>query len=153
MEQEREFSLTSIENDGTLLINSFEGLLLAVKAYVQENKVFAIQTKSDCTFARKQRAEINNKLEAIKRFRIDTVNDFVTEFNEQCKTIETLLDDLQKDYGNAIKAFTDSQKLVVDTNINKPKKLTATLKFYDEKIIEKLKQFAIENNCELTIKE
>lgn len=150
VEQEKTFDLVSIEDEGTLVISSYETLLEGVKNYIASNKVFLIQDKSDLTLAKKTRAEINKKIKAIDRFRIDSIEDFVSLFAEQCKTITALLNEHQEAFGEAIKTYEEQQK---ENTITKPKVITATLKFYDEKIIEKLKQFAQENGCELKIKE
>ena len=150
MEQEKTFELVSIENEGTLEIGSYEIFLEGVKNYIASNKVFLIQDKADLKLAKETRAEINKKIKAIDRFRIDSIDDFVSLFATQCKTITSLLDEQQKAFGAAIKEYEEQQKAV--STLNKPKVITATLKFYDEKVLEKLTQFAQENGCELTIK-
>lgn len=151
MEQEKRFELTSIESDGTLQINSYAEFLEGVKNYIASNKVFLIQDKGDLKLAKETRAEINKKIKAIDRFRIDSTEDFVSLFVSQCKTITGLLEEHQKAFGEAIKAYEEQNKAV--SGITKPKVITATLKFYDAKVVEKLKKFAEQNGCELTIKE
>ena len=150
MEQEKTFELVSVENEGTLEINSYEVFLEGVKNYIASNKVFLIQDKGDLKLAKETRAEINKKIKAIDRFRIDSIDDFVSLFASQCKEVTTLLNEHQKAFGEAIKTYEESQKA---STIVKPKVITATLKFYDSKVIEKLQVFAQENGCELTIKE
>lgn len=150
MEQEKSFDLVSVNNKGTLEIFSYESFLEGVKNYISANKVFIIQDKSDLKVAREIRAEINKKIKTIDRFRIDSIDDFVCLFASQCKEITSLLSEHQKAFGEAIKTYEENQKAV--STIAKPKVITATLKFYDEKIIEKLEQFASENNCEMTFK-
>lgn len=150
MEQEKSFELVSFNNKGTLEIFSYEVLLEGVKNYIASNKVFLIQDKADLKLAKETRAEINKKIKAIDRFRIDSIDDFVCLFASQCKEITSLLNEQQKAFGEAIKTYEEQQKT---STIAKPKVITATVKFYDPKIIEKLQQFATENNCELTIKE
>lgn len=147
---EKNFELVSVENEGTLEIGSYELFLESIKNYIASNKVFLIQDKADLKLAKETRADINKKIKAIDRFRIDSIEDFVSLFAEQCKTITALLNEHQKAFGEAIKTYEESQKA---STIAKPKVITATVKFYDAKIIEKLQQFAQENGCELTIKE
>ena len=147
---EKNFELVSVENEGTLEIGSYELFLDSIKNYIASNKVFLIQDKGDLKIAKEIRADINKKIKAIDRFRIDSIEDFVSLFAEQCKTITALLNEHQKAFGEAIKTYEESQK---SSTIAKPKVITATVKFYDAKIIEKLQQFAQENGCELTIKE
>ena len=147
---EKNFELVSVENEGTLEIGSYELFLESIKNYIASNKVFLIQDKADLKLAKETRADINKKIKAIDRFRIDSIEDFVSLFAEQCKTITALLNEHQKAFGEAIKTYEDQQK---SSTIAKPKVITATVKFYDAKIIEKLQQFAQENGCELTIKE
>ena len=149
MEQEKTFDLVSIEDEGTLVISSYETLLEGVKNYIAANKLFLIQDKSDLKLAKETRAEINKRIKAIDRFRIDSIEDFVSLFAEQCKTITALLNEHQKAFGEAIKTYEESQKA---STIAKPKVISATLKFYDTKVIEKLQAFAEKNGCELTIK-
>ena len=150
MEQEKTFELTTIESNGTLEINSYENFLEHIKAYIEKNKVFVIQDEADKKLAKKIRADINKKADAMDRFRIDSIDEFVSTFATQCKTIANMLDEHQKAFGAAIKAYEDKQKAVSVSN--KPKVIIATVKFYDEKIKEKLQQFAKENGCELTFK-
>ena len=150
MEQEKTFELVSVENEGTLEINSYEVFLEGVKNYIASNKVFLIQDKGDLKLAKETRAEINKKIKAIDRFRIDSIEDYVSLFASQCKEVTALLNEHQKAFGEAIKTYEDSQKAV--STLNKPKVITATLKFYDEKVLEKLQAFAEKNGCELTVK-
>lgn len=151
MEQEKTFDLVSVESEGTLVIDSYEAFLEGVKNYIAANKVFLIQDKADLKIAKETRAEINKKIKAIDRFRIDSIEDFVSLFASQCKEVTALLNEHQKAFGEAIKAFEETQKTV--STIAKPKVITATLKFYDTKVLDKLKSFAEKNGCELTIKE
>lgn len=150
MEKEQTFELTTIESNGTLEINSYDNFLEAIQNYINKNKVFVIQDEADKKLAKKIRADINKRVDAMQRFRIDTTEDFVSTFVKQCKVIEDLLYEHQKEFGAAIKAYEDQQKAVSVSN--KPKIITATVKFYDEKIKAKLEQFAQENGCELTFK-
>jgi hypothetical protein len=147
---EKNFELVSVENEGTLEIGSYELFLESIKNYIDSNKVFLIQDKADLKLAKETRADINKKIKAIDRFRIDSIEDFVSLFAEQCKTITALLNEHQKAFGEAIKTYEEQQK---SSTLAKPKVITATVKFYDAKVIEKLQQFAQENGCELTIKE
>jgi molecular chaperone DnaK (HSP70) len=133
--------------EGDLVLNCFEQLLEAAKQCIEDYPCFLVQSKQDQTKLRKFRSEINKKKKAIADGRKQVKEQLLETFEAQCKTIEDLLDEHQKKMGEAINAYDER-----NGNI-KQKQYSVSLKFFDEKVIEKIKQFAIENNCELTIKE
>jgi len=146
-----ELETISDKTTGVLAIKDFEATLETAKRIVAENPVPVIDNDEAKKEAKAFRATINKVVKAIDRRRIDTIADYTQDFADKCNQIKALLDDLQKGYGKAITDYEDSQKAVV-ADTAPAKKYTATIKFTDEKLIKKLTDFCLKNNCELTIK-
>lgn len=139
--------MITANQDGDLVLNCYDELLEAAKQCIDDNPCFLVQTKKDQTKLREFRSNVNKKKKAIADGRKQVKEQLLETFENQCKTIENLLDEHQKKLGEAITAYDEQNGKI------KPKQYSVTLKFYDEKLIEKLKKFAETNNCELTIKE
>lgn len=148
--EEKALEIVSSKQGGVLAVKDFETVKALVDKVVESNKPFLIIDDEDKTRAKKVRAELNKKVSTIDRMRIDSVSDFVSAFEEQCKALTAPLKKLADDYGKEIKAFEDSQKLVSPVD-NKPKVITATIKYYDSKTTDKLVKFCEENGCTLKV--
>lgn len=133
--------------DGNLELNQYEEMLKSVQSFIEDRPLFIIQDKKDYSKIKEFRTETNKALKAIKEGRIQVKEELLELFETQCKTLEGILEEHSNSLGEAIKLYDEQNGKI------KPKKYSVTLKFYDEKIIEKLKTFAEKNGCELTIKE
>lgn len=151
--EETVFELETISNreDGVLMVKDFANTYATAQKIIEEHPIVTIETDEQKKIAKATRATLNKIVKAIDRKRIDTLNDFGYAFEEQCNCIKTLFDNHASALGEKIKEYEESQKLAVSETA-KQKVITATLKFYDEKIIKKLTDFAQKNGCELSIK-
>lgn len=137
---------------GNLVVKEYETVFNQVATFLDARPVFELTTDDDQKRAKEVRAEINKVLGLIKRRRIDVIADFTGVYEEQCKTIERLLDTRQKEFGKAISDYEEKVKSEDVVASAAAKVYTATLKFTDEKLINKISEFAEKNNCELNIK-
>lgn len=151
VEKEQEFMIAHIvEPNGTINVGSYEEILAFINGFVEANNDLVIDDAEGFKTAKEIRAAANKTIDLIKRHRIDTIKEYVGTFEERCKNLETILDNFAKGLGKKIKAYDDAQKTV--SAATAPKVITATLKFYDEKVVDKLKTFAEKHGCQLTIK-
>ena len=149
------FELETISNreTGTLVVKDFDTTYALAEKIIAEHPIVKIENDEVKKQFKATRATFNKIVKAIDRKRIDTLSEFGFEFEGQCNLIKHLFEEHQARMGEAIKEYEDSQKLVVaEGETAKPKVITATLKFYDEKIVKKLTDFAQKNGCELSIK-
>ena len=143
-----QYELTIVsDKEGTLVLNDYELLQSEVAKYIADRPLLIISDKSDYKQVKDFRTETNKLLKAIKDGRLQTTRDLLSVFEEQCKSLESQLDEHSKALGETLRIYDENNGKI------KPKPISVTLKFYDSKIIEKLQQFAQENGCELTIKE
>lgn len=147
------FELETIadRNNGILAVKDFESNLQLVTNALSVYQNIVINTEEEKKELKSKRAELNKIIKAIDRKRIDTLTQFCDDFEIQCNTIKEQFDIAQKTIGEKVKEFEDNQKVAVEEG-KSITKYTATLKFYDERVIKKLQEFAIKNCCELTIK-
>jgi len=152
-EEELKFELDTVSdrNTGVLAVADYDNTLALAKRILEEHPVFEITNDDDKKVAKNLRASFNKIVKSIDRRRIDTVADFTTDFTEQCNNIKVLFDDAQKALGERINAYEEAQKTVAVEGA-KVTKYTATLKFTDPKVVDKLTAFAQKYGCELTIK-
>lgn len=152
-EEEIKFELDTVSDraTGLLAVSDYETTLAVTQKILDEHPVFEIATDDDKKAAKALRSSFNKVVKAIDRRRIDTIADFTTEFTEQCNTIKNMFDERQKVLGEKISAYEEAQKTVAVEGA-KVTKYTATLKFTDPKIVDKLTVFAQKNGCELVIK-
>ena len=154
MAEEKEmFEIETISDKETkvLCVKDFDVTLAKAKEILDSHPVFEILTDEDKKAAKALRASFNKVVKAIDRRRIDDVEDFTAQFTEQCNTIKAMFDEHQKELGAQISAYEEAHKDVVVAGATVTK-FTATLKFTDPKVKDKLTKFAIANGCELTIK-
>lgn len=123
---EKKFELETIKSDnGVLEVKNFDKVFAQFEEYVKLNPAFVVKDAYDLRIAKEKRADINTIIKALDRTRIDNVQDLIGDYTNQCKAITTLLDNLQKEYGAFIKAYTDSQKVGEIVGIKKT--ITITL--------------------------
>ena len=147
------FALETIadKENGVLVVKDYEENLKLVTEFLAVYSDIVITNDVEKKAFKEKRAELNKVVKAIDRKRIDTVADYVSDFEAQCKVFHDLFDNAQKAIGEKVKEYEDKQKVAIE-NAASITKYTATLKFTDESIIKKLQEFAVKNGCELTIK-
>ena len=148
METKKSFQL-SVETKGKLTLANKNLIIEQALDIISEMPTTIIQDDSELKRVKEFRASCNNCIKAIDRLRIDYVADYTSEFEADCNAVKKIFEDKQKELGVAVKTYEDSKKEVV---VERKHKITATLKFYDENIIKKIKKFAEQNGCELSIK-
>ncbi len=150
MEKEIYFELDTVADteNGIIKINDYNYSLGLVNKILDENPAFIIESEEAYKDIYKTRAKLNKIVDAIDRKRIDTIDDFTAIFREQCNTLKLLLSKRIGEYTEEIKKWKESQ----NENTTTKKLITATLKFYDEKLIKKIKDFAVKNNIDFKIK-
>lgn len=148
-----EFELVTVNDKETkvLKVLDFEKTLAKAQEIVSSANL-VITNDDDKKLAKETRATFNKIVKAIDRKRIDDSTDFVSRFIEECNAIKQVFDDAQKKLGEEITAYEEAHKVVVVESNEAAKKYTATLKFTDPKVVDKLTKFATTNGCELTIK-
>ena len=152
MEEKEMFELETISDREThvLCVKDYDIQLAKVQKILEDHPVFEITNDEEKKAAKAIRSSFNKAVKAIDRRRIDDINEFTESFSEQCKSLALLLDERQKEFGEKINAYEEANKVVVgDTAL---KKITATVKYTDPKITEKLRKFCVTNGCELVIK-
>lgn len=151
--QQFELETISDSSKGVLAVKDFESTIEIAK------KIVASFATPEVITSREQRkacfdfrANCNHSIKQIDRERIDTIEDFTSQFAEQCNAIKAIFDEKQKEIGEKIKAFDESQKLVSSPTVNATKLITAKIKFpNDEKLIKKLTDFCAKNGIELSL--
>jgi len=144
-----DFNVSVVTLEGKPLVKDYDGLYQLALEIIAKNPITIITNDFECTDKRAVATKLNKMVDLIKRTRIDSVSDLVSTFENQCKELEKILDDHRKAIMETINAYSDSKKEVV---VPKQTKITATLKFYNQELIPKIKKFASDNNCEFTIK-
>ena len=142
-----QYELTIVNQEGVLVLNQYELLQAEINNFIANRPSLIINDKNDYKLVKEFRTQTNKVLKAIKDERLQTTRELLSAYEEQCKTLERMLDEHQKVLGESLKIFDEQNGKV------KPKQISVTLKFYDTKVIDKLKKFAEQNGCELTIKE
>lgn len=148
-----ELEVVSDKKNGVLKIKDYEKSLNAAAEILANNPVFVIKDDNDKKIAKDIRARLNKVAEQVSRIRIDSVEEYTKEFSDQCKEIAELFKSRANEFGEVVKPYEESQKVVAGgAVISKPKVITCIVKLYDEKILKKLTDFCIKNGCELVVK-
>lgn len=147
---EEKFGLTLIPTDTGegLILKNYETLKEDINKILESNPTYIITDNSQLKEAKNFRAKLNKTIKNIDRMRIDAITDLTSTFTKQCNELVDLIDKKQKEIGKEVKTYEDSKKLVI---VETKTKIIATLKFFDEKLIKKITEFAEKNDCELSI--
>lgn len=136
------FSLSPILTDEkVIVIKDFEENKKVVIDYI-EGKTLIEKIEDDETnkAVKADRTEIRKKLDLIKQARISIVKLYTGQFETQLKELEKLL----SEGDSKLKALVDAYALSKKVNEPpKPKAFTLTVKGYDEKAINKIRDAAI----------
>ena len=149
-EEKRELVLDSKEINGVFQVSNYDEILANLQDILcTDYKVFKITNEDEYRELKDKRARLNKVIESIDRRRIDTIEELTKTYEYQCRQLKNIVNERKLELAQEIKIWADSKKeVVVDTK----KKITATIKYYDEKISKKLEDFCRKNGCELTIK-
>lgn len=148
--QNFELDVVSDKKTGLIAVRDKERVWEIAKELVNRTPAFVIEDKEGLKRAKGWHADINAIIKGIDRKRIDTIEDFTSDFANDCNELKNFLVQHLALLKEEIKTYEDKQKAVIGTAT--VKKFTATLKFSDPKIVDKLTKFAQTNGCELTIK-
>lgn len=148
--QNFELDVVSDKKTGLIAVKDKEHVWEIAKELVSRTPVFIIEDKEGLKKAKGWHADINAIIKGIDRKRIDTIEDFTSDFANDCNELKEFLVQHLALIKEEIKTYEDKQKAVLGTTA--VKKFTATLKFTDPKVVDKLTKFAQQNGCELVIK-
>lgn len=150
---EKEYDLVPIleKETQTFLIQKFDEVKGACEYFISENlekvnlEVFNKETYGD---VKKIRTAIRKKQDQVKEVRLSCNEIAMGTFNEQAKTLESML----KEADEKLKAYVDAYDRDIEGELPKPAKITLTIKGYDLKKVEKVKEYAIKQGLEAAIK-
>ena len=150
---EKEYDLVPIleQETKTFQIQKFDEVKGACENFINENlekvnlETFDKETYGD---VKKIRTAIRKKQEQVKEVRLNCNEIAMGTFNEQAKTLESML----KETDDKLKAYVDKYEKEIEGKLPKPAKITLTIKGYDMKKIEKVRDFALKQGLEVAIK-
>lgn len=150
---EKEYDLVPIleQETKTFQIQKFDEVKGACENFINENlekvnlETFDKETYGD---VKKIRTAIRKKQEQVKEVRLNCNEIAMGTFNEQAKTLESML----KETDDKLKAYVDKYEKEIEGKLPKPAKITLTVKGYDMKKIEKVRDFALKQGLEVAIK-
>lgn len=147
---ENEYGLVPVidSSTGKYVLEHYDEVVDACKAFIAQNDFDSIADELDFKDLKAARTEIRSKLDQISRTRIDLNEMLLGEFNTQLKTLEALL----KDADNKLKGLKDSWEKEHKNTVDKPTVIKITIKSYDAKVINKLKEQALKLGCEVEVK-
>lgn len=151
--EEKKFDLVPVIDDatGNYVIKDYDSVLRIVNEYVEKAVNENANVTDDVTFkhCKDTRTDIRKHKDVITQARIHINALLLGQFNEQLKTIETLLDATDK----ALKAKVDAYNTDVKGKVDlKPKVITLTVKGYDAKAINKVKDLAVKLGLNAEVK-
>lgn len=152
MEEERTFELEPVLNDSTghYVVKDFDNVRKIVSDFIirEVNSVLAITDDVALKSVKALRTDIRKKKDAITKARLNINALLLGDFNAQLKLIEEALDKADKSLKEKVDTYNEETK----GKDNKPRVITLVVKCYDEKIIEKVKEFALKNGCTAEVK-
>lgn len=135
----------------TYLIQKFDEVKSSCEEFINERlDTVNLEKYDELTFknVKEIRTEIRNRQDLVARARINCNQIAMGTFNEQAKTLETML----KEADTKLKTYVDTYNTEVVGKLKSPAKITLTVKGFDMKLIEKVKQFALKQGLEAIIK-
>lgn len=149
--KENEFELVPVydKDSGTYVINNFEKCKSVVQAFITECHLdLVITSEEDFKGVKATRTNIRKKKETVATARKQIKEMLVGTFEAQLKEIETMLGEAD----TKLKVKVDAWEAENKNKAAAPKIITLTIKGYDLKKIEKIKESAIKQNLEAVIK-
>ena len=144
------FELTPVlnANTGKYEIINFDALLESVKKYISERHIEELTNEAEYKDLKAIRTEIRARKELIKDVRIQANELFFGTFNEQAKTIESLLNEEDEHLRKLKEAWEEEN----NNKLAKPKLIRITVKTYDPEVAKRIKDTAIMCNAEVEVK-
>lgn len=139
-------------NDGINVsyeIKDFDNVLKLAQKKVAEFIPFVIQDDEQNKAAKEFRANCNKAKKNIADLRLSTIKSITGNFEEQCKQLEKIFDDKQKEIGVEINAYAASKK--EEKTLVSTKTYSLKLTYNSEKLTQKIIEFCQKNN--ITVEE
>lgn len=129
--------------NGAYAIAEFDKVVEDCKAFIERegNISLVISNDNDKKIAKLSRTAIRKKKDEIASLRKDLNLAVMGAFNEQAKTLESLLDEADATLKEHITAYENAGKP------EEPPVFKCTISSYDEKAIEKVKAYALKLGC------
>ena len=150
--EELELSVARI-TDGTEVsyeIKDFDKTKELALKKVADYKVVVIQDDDENKRAKEFRANCNKARDSVKNLRLTTIKEITGTFEAQCKELEKIFDDKQKEIGVEVNAYAESKK--AEKVLVKTSKKSLKITFdYSEKLEQKIVDFCTKNS--ITVEE
>lgn len=149
--ENKEFELVPVydKEAGVYKINDFEGCKAIVQEFINGCHVdVVITSEADYKDAKSTRTDIRKKKDTVATARKQIKEMLVGTFENQLKEIETMLGDAD----TVLKEKVDAWERENKNKVASPAKITLTVKGYDMKKIEKVRDFALKQGLEVAIK-
>ena len=149
--ENKEFELVPVydKEAGVYKINDFEGCKQIVQEFIDGCHVDVVITnEADYKDAKSTRTDIRKKKDTVATARKQIKEMLVGTFENQLKEIETMLGDAD----TVLKEKVDAWERENKNKVASPSKITLTVKGYDMKKIEKVRDFALKQGLEVAIK-
>ena len=152
MEEKITFSLTPILTEEKIFeIKDYDTVKEAIDDYVAlKTEGVVINDDIDFKNVKADRMEIRKRLKTIKDARLTITKLYMGTFDEQMKALEKVLNDADKELKALVDGYDEQRK--GGNVVEAPKVITLTIKGYDLKAIEKLRDAAIKAKLEAVIK-
>lgn len=141
------FELDTIADakEGVIKISDYEYSKSLVDQILNNFKPFEITDNDSLKVAKEQKATFNKIIKAIDRKRIDTIDDYVATFKEQCESLKKPFEDRVEELSQKINAFSAKTTF-------KPTKYSVTVTLTDEKELNKLTEYLKKKGYEFQVK-
>lgn len=143
------FELTPVVNESTgkYEIANFNEVLESARNYIKEHHFEKVENAEEFKALKETRTEIRMRQDLIKEVRLQTSELLLGKFNEQAKTLEKMLGE-EDALLRALKEKWEEE----NGKIAKPKAFKLTIKTYDEKVFNKIKDLALKLGAEVEVK-
>lgn len=153
LEEKNTFELEALQVNNaegtTFEIKEFDNALATAKSICDSFVTFVIQNDEQNKTAKDFRAKCNKAKDQIKNLRLSTQKAVLGKFEEQCKQLEKIFDDKNKEIGVEVNAYAESKKESSTLVGTKAKEYKFKITFVGDKTLEKLIKFCETNNITL----
>ena len=158
-QQAKGFNIIPIQDEITKVfsIQNYDELYVRVKKWVQDNSPKGkIKNQGDFDYYLKDKSKnkeeayslrviAKNTKELVSTVRKGIIKTTMGTFEEQAKNIEKMLDAFDQE----CKEEKETWLKATNNKVAKPVSLSLTVKTYDEKVLEKVKKYALKLGCEV----
>lgn len=137
------------QDTGQYIVKDYDNVKKIVEAFIEREVSQAIIT-DDTSFkaVKATRTDIRKKKNTITQARLHINALLLGDFNAQLKEIEDMLNGGDK----ILKERVDTYNEEIKGKLQKPKVITLIVKGYDEKTINKVRNYAIKQNLQVEVK-